>query len=228
MIDSFGTRLRRHRERQQISLADVAARTKIKASLFEELERDDVSRWPAGIFRRSFVRAYAQTIGLEPEPLVREFLQHFPDGEPPASAGPDRPASDELNAGSSTLRLTLADTGVPFRTGRFLADTRLRWSAVAWDLGTLVAVAVSVFIATSQFWMPLGLASLCYYLGGIVVLGNTPGVWLFAPGLADDSRSEAPVALHRGRPRAVERAAREVPRRVNPFKSIRRSGVTRT
>ena len=57
MTDSFGTRLRRQRERRQVSLADIAAHTKIKASLFEELERDDASHWPSGIFRRSFVRA---------------------------------------------------------------------------------------------------------------------------------------------------------------------------
>ena len=56
MTDSFGTRLRHAREQQHISIADIAARTKIKASLFEELERDDASRWPSGIFRRSFMR----------------------------------------------------------------------------------------------------------------------------------------------------------------------------
>jgi len=55
--DSFCGRLRRERERRQIALASIAANTKISAGLFEGLERGDVSRWPGGIYRRSFIRA---------------------------------------------------------------------------------------------------------------------------------------------------------------------------
>lgn len=76
---SFGTRLRLQREQQQVGLDDIAERTKIKRSLLEGLERDDLSHWPGGIYRRSYVRAYAQAIGLTPDPLVREFLEIYPD-----------------------------------------------------------------------------------------------------------------------------------------------------
>src|SRR5262245_54675347 len=79
MPDNFGARLRQHRERRGIDLSAVAAQTKIKTSLLEELERGDVSHWPTGIFRRSFIRAYALAIQLEPDPIVREFLERFPD-----------------------------------------------------------------------------------------------------------------------------------------------------
>lgn len=79
MPESFGARLREQRERQQITLTSIAEQTKIKLSLLEALERDDVSRWPGGIFRRAFVRAYARAIGLEPDAVVREFLELHPD-----------------------------------------------------------------------------------------------------------------------------------------------------
>jgi len=79
MPDSFGARLRQRRERQQIALSTIAEQTKIKASLLEALEQDDVSHWPSGIFRRAFVRAYAHAIGLEPDVVVREFLELYPD-----------------------------------------------------------------------------------------------------------------------------------------------------
>jgi len=79
MDQSFGTRLRLQRERQQVALDDIAERTKIKRSLLEGLERDDLSYWPGGIYRRSYVRAYAQAIGLTPDTLVREFLELYPD-----------------------------------------------------------------------------------------------------------------------------------------------------
>ena len=79
MSESFGTRLRQRRERQQIALTTIADQTKIKLSLLEALERDDISHWPAGIFRRAFIRAYAHAIGLEPDVVVREFLDLHPD-----------------------------------------------------------------------------------------------------------------------------------------------------
>lgn len=79
MPESFGARLRQRRERQQIALTSIAEQTKISLSLLEALERDDVSHWPAGIFRRAFIRAYAHAIGLEPDVVVREFLERHPD-----------------------------------------------------------------------------------------------------------------------------------------------------
>jgi transcriptional regulator with XRE-family HTH domain len=79
MPDSFGAQLRQRREERQVSLATIAEQTKIKQSLLEALERDDLSRWPAGIFRRAFIRAYAHAIGLQPDAVVKEFLEHHPD-----------------------------------------------------------------------------------------------------------------------------------------------------
>ncbi len=79
MPETFGARLRRQRERQQIALADIAKQTKIHLPLLEELEHDRVSHWPSGIFRRAFIRAYANAISLEPDDVVREFLTLYPD-----------------------------------------------------------------------------------------------------------------------------------------------------
>ena len=78
-MDSLGSRLRYERERRQISLKSIAESTKIGMTLLEGLERDDVSRWPSGIFRKSFVRSYAEAIGLKPDSVVREFVERYPD-----------------------------------------------------------------------------------------------------------------------------------------------------
>ena len=69
---SFGARLRAQREQQQVSLTAISAATKIKVGLLEGLEADEVSHWPNGLFRRSYVRDYARAIGLDPEATVRE------------------------------------------------------------------------------------------------------------------------------------------------------------
>ena len=78
-MDSFGSRLRYERERRQIALKSIAESTKISISLLEGLERDDVSRWPSGIFRKSFIRSYAEAIGLKPDVIAREFVERYPD-----------------------------------------------------------------------------------------------------------------------------------------------------
>jgi len=83
---SFGARLRAQRERQHVALSDIAERTKIRQRLLDELEHDNVSHWPSGIFRRSYLRTYAQAIGLDPEATVREFLELYPDVEEDAPA----------------------------------------------------------------------------------------------------------------------------------------------
>ena len=178
-------RLKKERERRQIPLSSISANTKISVSLFQSLERGDVSRWPSGIFRRSFIRAYANAIGLDPEEVVSEFLEHFPDPHPPSptsAPGVSAPVSTRP-VDSSGLRLKLADAPTPFVAGRLLGGMRQRWAAVACDGGVLAAIAICVFIVSEKFWLPFGIAMIGYYVGGILLLGNTPGVCLLAPGL---------------------------------------------
>ena len=79
MQESFGARLRAQRLERQIELSDIAEQTKIRVSLLEGLERDDLSQWPGGIFRRSYVRTYARAIGLDPDAVVREFMELYPE-----------------------------------------------------------------------------------------------------------------------------------------------------
>jgi hypothetical protein len=183
---SVCVRLRAERERRQIPLSSISANTKISASLLAALERGDLSRWPTGIFRRSFVRTYAAAVGLDPDEIAREFFAEFPEpldsstnaASPNArAANPAHPSAD--NGG---LRLKLADAPTPFIAGPLLYGMRQRWAAMACDAGVVAVVALCVFIATDNFWMPLAVAMAGYYLGGILLLGNTPGVCLLAPG----------------------------------------------
>jgi transcriptional regulator with XRE-family HTH domain len=194
--EPFGSRLRRERERRRIALSSISANTKISASLFEALERDDVSRWPSGIFRRAFIRAYAGAIGLDADALTREFLERFPDPADPAATAVADAARPSAASGDAVLRLTFADDAAPFSGGRLLAEMRQRWAAVACDAGVVMAIAASAFVAYGKFWLPLGVSMLGYYLGGILLLGNTPGVCLWAPAPSRAApQSTAPTLL---------------------------------
>ena len=176
--ERFGSRLRRERERRHIALSSISANTKINVALFEGLERDDVSSWPSGIFRRAFIRAYAEGIGLDPDAVTREFNERFPDPEFAAASAPELKPAITAHA-NTVLRLTLADGGTPFIRGRVIPDMRRRWAAVASDACVAFAIAVLVFLASGKFWAPLSVTALGYYLGGILLLGNTPGVCLW-------------------------------------------------
>jgi len=199
-------RLRKERERRQIRLSSISANTKISTSLFQSLERGDVSRWPSGIFRRSFIRAYASAIGLDPDAVARDFITYFPDPIEAAAttASPAAHRTSSARADGSGLRLKLADEPTPFVAGRLLGGMRQRWAAAACDCGVLAAVALCVFIVSDKFWLPLGITMISYYVGGILLLGNTPGVCLLAPDLTGNENYNRPDdASH---PRDDERA----------------------
>jgi transcriptional regulator with XRE-family HTH domain len=174
--------LRLERERRRVTLASIAADTKISLALLQGLERDDVSRWPSGIFRRSFIRAYAEAVGLDADVVTHEFLERFRDpAEPPRPGSADSASARARRAsGDTVLRLTLAETGAEPGHGSMPGGTRRRWVAAACDVSVLMALGLASYIAFNQFWMPLAIATVGYYMAGIVCLGNTPGASLCA------------------------------------------------
>lgn len=176
----FGDRLRRERERRRITLDSIAANTKIGLPMLQGLERGNVSRWPSGIFRRSFIRAYAQAVGLEPDEIAREFLERFPDPTELPRSVPARSAAGRTTFSDTTLRLKLAESGGTSSPGLVLAGIGRRCAAVACDACVLVLIGFMLFIAFNHFWMPFAIAVVVYYGASILVLGNTPGVSLLS------------------------------------------------
>jgi transcriptional regulator with XRE-family HTH domain len=79
--DAFGPNLRRIRVQRGFSLEQLAASTKVSIALWKGLERNDFSRWPTGIYARSYVRDYAAAIGVDPESTVDDFCRWFPQGD---------------------------------------------------------------------------------------------------------------------------------------------------
>jgi transcriptional regulator with XRE-family HTH domain/uncharacterized membrane protein len=189
----FGARLRRERERHNLSIAAVAQRTKILGALIVGLENDDLSRWPCGFYRRGFFRAYATAIGLDAEPLLREFLRRFPDPEDVAAAAATTDAHVARTGQTPLVRLTLAEEPSWFKRGRVLRGVPLRCAVVAFDLVVLAGIAVTLFAVLDMFWAPLAIAATLYYAGGVVVLGNTPGVFLY--GSSSVVTPELPVVV---------------------------------
>lgn len=77
---SFGEWLRRQREMREISLRDIADRTKISLRYLEAMEADRFDLLPAPIFAKGFLREYARYVGLSPDEVVNHYLAvHQPE-----------------------------------------------------------------------------------------------------------------------------------------------------
>jgi transcriptional regulator with XRE-family HTH domain len=161
---TYCAQLRELREHLGVRLADIAERTKVNEGLYVALERADVSRWPTGIYRRSFFRDYALALGLPVDSALGEFQQLFPD------EGEQR-TSSALAAPAGPLRMTLDG-----HTG--LRTSRVQTLAAVVDL-----VMVMVITAAIAWWMPTAIGTIAavvaviYYSLATACLACSPGAW---------------------------------------------------
>jgi helix-turn-helix protein len=68
--------------RQRLDITDVEAHTKIRAKYLRALENEDFGMLPGSTFVKSFLRTYAEFLGLDPHILVEEYrMRHDPRDE---------------------------------------------------------------------------------------------------------------------------------------------------
>jgi hypothetical protein len=155
---TLGNKLKAQREHRGFTLQEVAATTKIPVTLLEALERDDLTRWPQGLYRRAFFRSYLMAVGLPMEPLAAEFARlHCDDAPDGAPAGPaERSAETHVADGRLALTLASADAAV-----------RRTWRSVAIALLELLGVVAAGYLVAWAGGMTAlagtGVAALVYY-----------------------------------------------------------------
>jgi transcriptional regulator with XRE-family HTH domain len=176
----FGLELQRARERRGLTLDRLADATKISASLFAGLERGDLSRWPGGIFRRAFVRSYAQAVGLDPDETVARFLRVHPDadGQVPA-APPPAPDAPMAEAEDSAPRLVLDEAAVfLLPRGGWRIARRLGAPVVDLLIAGIPALVVSLLFGWTWFLVVAAGVGLIGHVVSLALIGATPGAWL--------------------------------------------------
>jgi cytoskeleton protein RodZ len=112
-LDPAG-RLRDAREAKGLSHRQVAEATKLSVRAIELLERDSLAGLPAGIYRRSIVRAVAREVGLNPDQLLTEFTSLHPDQFP---APPAVVIAEPQAVTSFSKVLTLVSAALPMIAG---------------------------------------------------------------------------------------------------------------
>lgn len=208
---SLGTWLRRERERRGITLRTIADQTKVAAPLLEGLESGDLSRWPGGIYRRAFVKAYATALGLDADDVVKRFEQeHAPVDAAPA------PAVEQVDAPVSAPAAAPAGARAAARLAAVVTTQRARMLGTAADLTVALVLGLGSAAAGSRLLWPVLLIA-AYYAIGVLLTGTSPMVALL------NEQAEAPAPGVPAEPQAPQAATRNpAERRHQPRRPERR------
>jgi cytoskeleton protein RodZ len=101
-MPSIGDSLREARMREHLDIADVESRTKIRAKYLRALENEEFGMLPGPTFVKTFLRTYAEALGLDPQVLVEEYRTTYEpreEAEHLQQLGPTAVARDRRRGG---------------------------------------------------------------------------------------------------------------------------------
>lgn len=129
----IGTCLREARERRDIALRQVADATKLSISTLRHIEQNAFDRLPGGAYTTGYLRAYAETVGVEPGEIVREYLVQYPriderDSFEGISLRRVRPGRGLVAPVVAILTAAVLYTMIPGPETRPIQATRLKFS----------------------------------------------------------------------------------------------------
>jgi cytoskeleton protein RodZ len=101
-MPEIGSTLREARMHARIDVSEIEAQTKIRAKYLRALENEEWSLLPGPTFVKSFLRTYAQALGLDGKALVEEYRLHH-----------ERPSEAALEPIVSTPQSARARVRVP-------------------------------------------------------------------------------------------------------------------
>src|SRR5919201_4161234 len=81
-----GETLRNAREASDLTFEQIAQATRIRPQYLVALEAERFADLPGGAYARSFLREYAQQLGLDPRPFLEEYDERFGEPRSPPAA----------------------------------------------------------------------------------------------------------------------------------------------
>ncbi len=102
---SVGETLSHARRSVGLSLDDVAADTRIRASVVASIENDDFGPCGGAVYARGHIRSIARVLGIDADPLIAEFdASHQTDLPPVAATVAPQPTDPDLLSRSERRR----------------------------------------------------------------------------------------------------------------------------
>jgi len=115
---SLGDSLRQAREAKGLTLSQVAEATRMMVQVVEDLEHEDFRRIAAPIYGRGFIKLYAEHLDIDPEPLIREFMEIYTGSRPPQIARRPLATEDHSEETSSAPAEVTTDQPEPAESER--------------------------------------------------------------------------------------------------------------
>jgi len=80
----LGEELQKARKARRLTASEVAAATRMKVQIVQALEHEDFEKIAAPIYAKGFIKLYAEYVGLNPKPLIDEYISRYvsPPPEP--------------------------------------------------------------------------------------------------------------------------------------------------
>src|SRR5688572_9833461 len=93
-MPGIGETLREARMRQRVNIEELEQTTKIRAKYLRALANEEFGLLPGPTYVKSFLRTYAEKLGLDPHVLVEEFRAQYEPPEPAESEPTAPPPRD--------------------------------------------------------------------------------------------------------------------------------------
>ena len=179
--ETFGPVLRAARERKGVSLRQLASETKLSVELWVALEDNNLARWPKRVFARSYVRDYAERVGLDADDVVNEFCRLFPEWG-------DRRAERLIREKARIIAHDLDWEDLPAPQDRrssdraasaapgFLGRHRARLLAIAIDASLVLGLGFVGVLSGFAYWPAAAIAGVSYTSIGTFFLGRSAGL----------------------------------------------------
>jgi len=71
----IGDKLRAERERQNLTIQDIAKGTSIRALYIEAIEKGEYGQLPGTVYAKGFIRNYANFLKMDADAVVRQFME---------------------------------------------------------------------------------------------------------------------------------------------------------
>jgi cytoskeleton protein RodZ len=123
-MPEIGETLREARMRRRIDMTEVESATKIRGKYLRALENEEWDLLPGPTFVKTFLRTYAEYLGLDPRLLVEEYRQRY-----------ERPSTQDLT---------------PFSTTRARGRVRRRRMA---GMGPILVIVACVAVLLVSLWV---------------------------------------------------------------------------
>jgi cytoskeleton protein RodZ len=175
---TVGEQLKAERERQKLSLSDLAAKTRVPMRHLDAIERSDFGALPGTTYTLGFARSYASAVGMDAAKVNADLRVELAQGGHDGYQAPTQnyEPADPSRVPSRKLAWTAAAVGV------IVVAAYLVWRSMALEspIDVVASAPVEQKAATSAATTPVA-------TGGAVVITATDNVWVKVYD-ADDKR----------------------------------------